>query len=352
MGIRGYIWINQNDLIGEKTCRNGNMSSKPCLTAGGDMENIWAEMINGSMVTEMAIGRWPLWIAMLNRALVRGVWCWDCLFLIFSGPRSMTSRAKAVIFVRILVKSPKPETLRNLFQRTKTCSMLYYVICLYMFAIFCEKCDVLWKFGSLTSWLSWSLNLASDSESPRPIRSTRPPKAAAWKVCISSSHVAFNALTQQNKFMSENHKPTRAKSLSWISKAMFHNLDIIARHRNTSHECCEVGPSSQGVPPFWWPGMSGGQNVTKARKSRWTFQDVQKWNAENGSTIRLDQTQLAWGNRVEPWQHWSRTCEPWLQWRLLSSILLPWIRHAKFSCAAWPFSGQGENDRIAVLPGG
>jgi len=37
------------------------------------MENIWAEMINGSMVTEMAIGRWPLWIAMLNRALVRGV---------------------------------------------------------------------------------------------------------------------------------------------------------------------------------------------------------------------------------------------------------------------------------------
>lgn len=33
-------------------------------------------MINGSMVTEMAIGKWPLWIAMLNRALVRG-----CLLL-------------------------------------------------------------------------------------------------------------------------------------------------------------------------------------------------------------------------------------------------------------------------------
>ena len=51
----------------------------------------------------------------------------------------------------------------------------------YMCKIFCEKCDALWKFGFLTSWLSWSLNLASDSEfcdchSPR----SQLPKAAAW----------------------------------------------------------------------------------------------------------------------------------------------------------------------------
>jgi hypothetical protein len=47
--------------------------------------------------------------------------------------------------------------------------------------------------------------------------SSQPMKAAAWigaGIGISSSHVAFNALTQQNNFMSKNHKPTRAKSLS------------------------------------------------------------------------------------------------------------------------------------------
>ena len=151
-------------------------------------------------------------IPLLNGGLVGDVWCWDCLFLIFSGPRSVTSRAKAVavIFVRVLVKSPKPETLRNLFQRKKKCSI---IICLYV-------CDILWKVWCFVEiWFLDVLTLLI-SESGLWFRVSSPH---------SQHTTAQSCSLEQNKFMSKNYKPTQAKSLSWISKEMLHNLDI-ARH--------------------------------------------------------------------------------------------------------------------------
>ena len=147
-------------------------------------------------------------IPLLNGGLVRDVWCWDCLFLIFSGPRSVTSRAKAVavIFVRVLVKSPKPETLRNLFQRKKKCSI---IICLYV-------CDILWKVWCFVE--IWFLDVLTLLIS----------ESGLW-FSLLATFAAHDRPKLQPGTEQIHVKKSQAKSLSWISKEMLHNLDI-ARH--------------------------------------------------------------------------------------------------------------------------